>query len=255
MTLPPCEYLACEYLACEYLACEYLEGGTDNSVLIVCDHASNALPPGVDLGLCDRDMQQHIAWDIGAMALGKALNREFGFAYIGASYSRLLVDLNRHRDDPAVIPETSDGVIIRGNRLNLADREERLVRYYDSYHSELNRVVKAFAPRLVIAMHSFTNCLAGGEPRPWHAGVLYNRIEGAAKMAIALLAEHGLIVGDQQPYSGKQFYATMEKHAEAFGIPCACIEIRQDLVSDETGIARFSAILGPIFQKIVATLA
>ena len=40
----------------------------------------------------------------------------------------------------------------------------------------------------------------------------------------------GVTVGDNEPYSGKQLNATMDRHAEANGIPYLTIEVRQDLI-------------------------
>ena len=58
-----------------------------------------------------------------------------------------------------------------------------------------------------------------GEERPWDVGLLYNQDDRAARIAIDLFAEMGLTVGDNEPYSGKQLNATMDRHAEANGIP------------------------------------
>jgi len=55
--------------------------------------------------------------------------------------------------------------------------------------------------------------------RPWHVGVLYNEDDRAARVAIPLLEAEGLMVGDQEPYSGRLLNATMNRHAEAEGRP------------------------------------
>ena len=62
--------------------------------------------------------------------------------------------------------------------------------------------------------------------------MLYNQDERAARLAIPLLEAEGLIVGDQQPYSGHLLNATMNRHAEAEGRPYLGIEIRQDQIAD-----------------------
>jgi predicted N-formylglutamate amidohydrolase len=65
--------------------------------------------------------------------------------------------------------------------------------------------------------------------------VLYNQDDRAARLAIPLLAAEGLVVGDQQPYSGTLLNATMNRHAEAEGRPYLGIEVRQDQIGDAAG--------------------
>jgi predicted N-formylglutamate amidohydrolase len=70
-----------------------------------------------------------------------------------------------------------------------------------------------------------------------------------------MLRAAGLNVGDQLPYSGKLLNATMNRHAEGNGIPYLGVEMRQDLVSDTAGQARFAAILAPVLKECRAALA
>ena len=98
-------------------------------------------------------------------------------------------------------------------------------------------MLETYPPRLVLSLHSFTPQLAErpAEARPWHVGVLYNSNEAPARIAIPLLEAEGLIVGDQQPYSGKLLNATMNRHAEDEGRPYVGIEVRQDQIADAAG--------------------
>ena len=49
-------------------------GAAEAGLVILCDHARNAFPPGYDtLGLPEAQLQRHIAYDIGAEALTKYL--------------------------------------------------------------------------------------------------------------------------------------------------------------------------------------
>ncbi|HEX7741689.1 MAG TPA: N-formylglutamate amidohydrolase, partial [Sphingobium sp.] len=86
-------------------------------------------------------------------------------------------------------------------------------------------------------------------------GVLYNGDDRAARIAIPLLEQAGLAVGDQMPYSGKLLNATMNRHAEANGIPYLGIEMRQDLVCGAAGQGRFAGILGPVLLECRNSLA
>jgi predicted N-formylglutamate amidohydrolase len=79
-------------------------------------------------------------------------------------------------------------------------------------------------------------------------GVLYNRDDRAARIAIPLLEAAGMVTGDNLPYSGQVLNATMNRHAEASGIPYLGVEVRQDLIADAAGVARWAERLAPIFR-------
>ena len=76
-----------------------------------------------------------------------------------------------------------------------------------------------------------------GEARPWHAAVLYNRDPRFALRLMALLnAEKEFTVGENAPYtvSDATDY-TVPVHAERRGLHHVLIEIRQDLLANESG--------------------
>lgn len=218
-------------------------------VLIVSDHASNRLPGDIDLGIDPALLDQHIAVDIGVAEVAELLVRDTGCAAFLGNVSRLVCDFNR--DERAAIPTASDGHAIPGNALSNAAREERLARLFHPYHDALDALLAAHPPALILSLHSFTPQLAtSDEPRPWHCGVLYNRDGRAARMAIPLLAQGGVMVGDQQPYSGTLLNYTMNRHAEASGRAYFGLEVRQDLIGDAAGQARWAAIIGPVLSEI-----
>ena len=84
--------------------------------------------------------------------------------------------------------------------------------------------------------------------------MLYNEDERASRLAIPMLAEHGLVVGDQQPYSGKLLNATMNRHAEARGFPYVGIEVRQDLIANPAGQAEWAGRLTRIANDVARKL-
>ena len=90
-------------------------------ILFLCDHASNRIPLELNtLGLSEDDLSSHIASDIGAGALTRALAKAFEAPALLGIWSRLLVDLNRGADDPTAAMKLSDGRIVPGNaRLTL----------------------------------------------------------------------------------------------------------------------------------------
>ena len=111
-------------------------------------------------------------------------------------------------------------------------------------------------PALIVSLHSFTPSLRSrpDEARPWQVGVLYNRDDRAARLAIPLLVAEGLVVGDQQPYSGTLLNATMNRHAEAKGHPYLGIEVRQDQIADAAGQAAWAGRLARIANAVALTL-
>lgn len=220
-------------------------------ILVVSDHASNAVPADIDLGIDPALLDQHIAVDIGVGPIGAMMAERAGVAAFQGSVSRLVCDFNRDADAPGVVPIASDGHAIPGNALDQAGHQARLTRFFEPYHAALGRLLDEMPPALILSLHSFTPQLAtSDEPRPWHCGVLYNEDDRAARIAIALLAADGLIVGDQQPYSGRLLNATMNRHAEAEGRPYFGIEIRQDLIASQAGQAAWADRLVRICNEV-----
>ena len=205
-------------------------------ILIVSDHASNRVPDDIDLGIDPALLGQHIAVDIGVAEVGVLMAQCPGFAAFQGNISRLVCDFNREEHAPGLIPIVSDGHAIPGNALDHAGHEARLDRFYRPYHAAIAALLDAKPPALILSLHSFTPQLASSdEKRPWQVGVLYNQDDRAARLAIPMLEAEGLVVGDQQPYSGVLLNATMNRHAEAEGRPYLGIEIRQDEISDAAG--------------------
>ena len=104
-----------------------LGGRADAGLILLCDHAGNAIPPAYGtLGLPSEQLERHIAYDIGAAQVTKGLAAALGVPALLTRYSRLLIDPNRGADDPTLIMCLSDGAVIPGNRrLEEAERERR----------------------------------------------------------------------------------------------------------------------------------
>ena len=222
-------------------------------IVAVCDHASNRVPDGIDLGVSSETMEKHVAWDIGAGGICERLARRHHIPAMLAEVSRLVIDLHREEDSRGLIPESSDGILIPGNVG--ADREGRLNRWYRPYHAAMEAWLDAADPALILSIHSFTPCLESAPAeRPWEVGLLYNEDDRAAQHAIRLFSELGVMVGDNEPYSGKLLNATMNRHAEAKGRPYCAIEVRNDLIADETGQARWAAIIADVAGRVKLAL-
>ena len=100
-------------------------------------------------------------------------------------------------------------------------------------------------------MHTFTPSL-GGEDRDWEVGVLWNRDPRLALPLIGELRAHGLHVGDNEPYSGRDIAYSIDLHAGAAGLANCAVEIRQDLVADGAGAERWARLLWSALDRVLA---
>ncbi len=225
--------------------------------VLTCDHASRALPAAYGtLGLDEAALRRHIAWDIGAADVTRRLAALLDAPAVLAGVSRLFIDCNRPLDDPTSICESSDGVTVPGNRgLDATERARRAARYFHPYHDAVDTVIsrarsRGVAPAL-IAVHSFTPIMNGVE-RPWHIGVLWDHDPRIAVPLMAWLrADHGLTVGDNQPYSAKDppGYG-MARHGAAVGLPHVLLEIRQDLIDTHHGAESWANLLAATLRRV-----
>ena len=106
---------------------------------------------------------------------------------------------------------------------------------------------------MIVAVHSFTPCLKGRPPRPWHVGVLYSHLDERLSRALVarLRQEPDLCVGDNEPYSGHLPGDAIDRHALAPGRLNALIEVRNDLIGDAAGQAVWAARLAPILEQVL----
>ena len=81
-----------------------LPGDRSRGILLVCDHARNALPAAYgDLGLPASEFDRHIAYDIGVEAVVNGLATRLNLPAVLSCFSRLLIDPNRGVNDPTLI--------------------------------------------------------------------------------------------------------------------------------------------------------
>jgi predicted N-formylglutamate amidohydrolase len=236
---------------------DVLPGKPGNRLLILCDHATNALPPAYGtLGLADSEFRRHIAYDIGARWVTHALSEKLGAPAILSGFSRLLIDPNRGPDDPTLVMRLSDGAVIPGNgRIDEAEVVERTRLYHEPYHAEIKRQIDAMLGAgdvpVILSVHSFTpnwKTVA----RRWHAALLWDKDPRFARLLIdALEADGDLVVGDNEPYDGALERDTLYTHGTVRGLPHALIEIRQDLISEETQAIAWAERLARIIPPML----
>jgi predicted N-formylglutamate amidohydrolase len=240
---------------------EAIPGALDAGTLIVCDHASNAIPPEYgSLGLSREALETHIAYDIGAAEVTRTLAAELGAPAVLSTYSRLLIDPNRGADDPTLVMRYSDGAIVPGNaRADKVERARRRTRFWAPYREEIAATVDAMTatsePPALVSIHSFTP-IWRGIARRWKIGFLWDRDERITKPLIdALLAEPDLTandIGDNEPYDGSLAGDTIDAIATSRGLANALIEIRQDLIVERKDALSWAARIARLLRPIVA---
>jgi predicted N-formylglutamate amidohydrolase len=238
-------------------AFEAIAGRSDgkSGLLFLCDHASNALPEG-GLGLAPGLLATHIAYDIGAAAVTRALAAAYGAPALLGRWSRLLIDLNRGADDPTIVMKLSDGSIVPGNRdTDAAEVARRIAAWHAPYHAAIDAELDRMGPHaVVISMHSFTPAWKG-RSRPWDVGALYDRDMRLSAPLMARLAEAGFTVGDNEPYTGALEGDTLYQHGTLRGLPHVLIEMRQDLIDSDTAAQAFALRLKPILDAALSDMA
>ena len=222
-------------------------------LVCVADHASNFVPEDIELGIPRELLDTHIAVDIGVNGVAARMARRHNIPAHMALVSRLVVDMHREEDHPGVVPTESDGHLIPGNIG--ANVEARLDQYYRPYHDALEKWLDEAQAKLIISLHSFTPKLeTTGEERPWEVGLLYNKDDRAARHAIRLFGEAGINVGDNEPYSGTELNATMNRHAEAHGRYYCAIEVRNDLIATRADQARWATMIADVAGRVALAL-
>ena len=229
--------------------------------LLSCDHYGRLIPkPLGDLGLPESELVRHIAWDIGIAGVAERLSALLDAHLVAQRYSRLVIDCNRPPHVASSIPLLSEATTIPGNEgISHEDAATRRREIFDPYHRRIDAIIDQRAqdkrPTILVALHSFTPVYAG-VARPWHIGTLYHRDRTLPPLLLrALRAEGDLVVGDNEPYAvGDETDYTIPMHGEARGLINTGIEIRQDLIADESGQQQWAERLARILAPIGETL-
>jgi predicted N-formylglutamate amidohydrolase len=228
------------------------DGASD--LLLIGDHAGKLVPSALgSLGISNRELARHIGWDIGIAALGQALAAALDAVFIRQTYSRLVIDCNRDPAQPDAMPVVSDGTRIPANEgLTAAARAARVAAIHEPYQAaiaaELARRDAAGRRTQLVSLHSFTPVMAG-VARPWQVGVLHDKGELSLthRTLERLRADPALTVGDNQPYSMDGIDHTVPRHAYP-DRPYVELEVRQDLIGDDAGVAAWAEQLAGVLR-------
>jgi predicted N-formylglutamate amidohydrolase len=208
------------------------------SWVIAVDHASSRIPQSLhQLGLNNRDLSRHIAYDIGALGVAQRLSDQLDAPVIWSNYSRLVIDCNRPLGVDSLIPKTGDEGDIPGN-LQISDlnRTARIEQLWRPYHARIDAILDDRQTRGLytryLAIHSMTHELKG-QRRLMDGAVLYRPPSTLGiRLAQLLRAQFHLNIAENEPYqlTDATDYS-VPTHAEQRGLDYIELEMRQDLVS------------------------
>lgn len=228
-------------------------------LVLTCEHAGRRIPAALgDLGVSPEEMARHIAYDIGAEQVARRLSSQLNAVLVLQPYSRLVTDCNRPETAPDCVPEYSDGTIIPANRdLEAEALRSRFLQIHQPFHQEVQNQLDARRCHelgaILIAVHSFTPKLRSKDnQRPWHVGLLFNRDDGLARQLMPKLSRHdkALQAAFNEPYRVDDYSDyTIPVHGEGRGIPHVLIEIRNDLIAEDTGQSYFAQLFAAVISE------
>lgn len=238
-------------------AVEVLNENGGSPFVLICEHASNHIPAEyAKLGVDDKELTRHIAWDIGAANVTRALSRRIDASAFLGGYSRLLIDLNRPLHVADSIPLRSEATDIPGNfELDAAEQARRQQLIFHPFQDRLRAHLehrRADGRRnVLVAVHSFTPVYLG-QQRVWHAGVLFDKAATLGQALITQLSRDPLMnVGANVPYgvSADADYALVV-HGDQLDNPAVLIEIRNDLIADPDGVETWTRKLEDALRAV-----
>ncbi|MFK8054141.1 MAG: N-formylglutamate amidohydrolase [Woeseiaceae bacterium] len=232
-----------------------LNPDASSPIVLVCEHASDRLPSGLDGQYPAALMATHFACDWGTRELVTELAALLDATAVVANYSRIVIDCNRRLADPTLVLSHADGVPVQPNTgLNRVDLQQRIDQLYVPFHATVSQTLMAKERQgrlpVYVAIHSFTPRF-DGEKRPWDIGIMSDHDRRFADPVIAALSnESGIVVGDNKPYSGREVQDfSVDYHAERAGLANVAIEVRQDHLTDSKGVGDWSARLSRVLSS------
>jgi len=227
-----------------------------SGIVLVCEHAGNAIPQSLgNMGLPVQALTSHIALDIGARAVAMALANKLAAPLIMQNYSRLVYDCNRPQHATDAIVTTSDDTPIPGNQdIDDGQRTLRYRKIFKPYDDALTWIFSAHPRRAAFSIHSFTRIFRG-RVRPWHAGILYRKDLGTARILHEALQARvpEAVIGMNRPYDIREisdWFVT--RHAERRGITHGLVEICNSLIRDPEGQDEWAGHVHAAIEAVMA---
>src|SRR5256885_5680719 len=123
---------------------EYNDSGR-SPFLLTCDHYGRLIPQRLgDLGLPERELTRHIAWDIGIAGTAEMLSKHLDAHLIVQRYSRLVIDCNRPPHVASSVPLISEATMVPGNEgITQEAAGLRRAEIFDPYHRRIDEIIDA----------------------------------------------------------------------------------------------------------------
>lgn len=214
--------------------------GGKSDVILICEHAGRQLPGFIgSLGVGDEAMSSHIAWDLGAAELSRALSKLLDATLVMQRYSRLVYDCNRSFEAKDAIVEGSDDVFIPENSgLSMSQRQKRHDMVYQPFFEVIKEIIKSRIAvgrqPVIVTIHSFTPVYKG-QRRTVDLGILHDLDSRLADAVLSLTreSEKGYRAAINEPYSAEDGVThTLITHGIKNKLPSVMFEVRNDLLSD-----------------------
>ncbi len=238
-------------------AVEFFNSKGSGRLLLICEHASNFIPPEYDnLGLDAPMLEAHIAWDPGALSLGKDLATKLDCSLVAPTISRLIFDVNRPLGSPSATPDKGEGRPIPGNEnLSQQDIEARYEQVYVPFHRAISEYLDAESVDAVVTIHSFTPIFQN-TVREVEVGILHDIDSRFADALIEVASSDGAyVVRRNEPYGMDDGVThTLQKHAVSRKIPNVMIEIRNDLLKSDQDITKIGTWLTGHIEKALGAV-
>lgn len=220
-------------------------------VVLVCEHASNHIPPAYgDLGIDAAARASHAAYDPGALPVAEHLSGLFDAPLVAGTVSRLVYDCNRPPEAPSAMPERSERFDIPGNRgLSDSQKAARVETVYRPFERALESLLDARGSGILISVHSFTPVF-NGVARAVELGIVH---DADARFADAILSSAPAMIDlraeRNAPYGPEDGVThTLTRHALPRRWRNVMLEIRNDLIAapaDQEWVARqLHALIG-----------
>lgn len=236
------------------------------SIVLICEHASNFIPPFLNnLGLGSEDRLSHAAWDLGAYEMACKISELLDAPLIASKVSRLVYDCNRAPDSGIGIPSKSEIIEVPGNKdLSESEKIERVNYAYKPFHDLITQTINdpdrlALSPQhatpAIITLHSFTP-IYFGEERSVELGILHDTDDRLAKLLMQeALSRTKLKSEFNSPYDvSDNVMHTINKHARDQGYVNVMIEIKNDLLSNPTDINSVATDLSVVIKEALAKM-
>lgn len=231
----------------------------DGPLVLVCEHASNRIPPELGgLGLTEDQRALHIAWDPGAAAVAREMSARFNSPLVESRVSRLVYDCNRPPEAADAMAAVSEGHRIPGNEtMSASARAARVAAYYRPFEDLLARTLSARRrTAALVTIHSFTPHYRG-QRRAVELGILHGEDPRMAQSLMAVAADHtDMVARLNEPYGPEDGVShTLNLHGCRNGIPNAMLEIRSDLIETPEDQVTMAQTLGRWLAAALAHLS